>query len=96
MPQASWNGAIIAEAPDEAVQIVEGNVYFPIQAVYQKYLQLSGKMTTCAWKGVANYYDIVVDGQVNPDAAWTYQTPLPAAGQIAEHIAFWRGVQVEK
>jgi uncharacterized protein (DUF427 family) len=70
------------------VQILEGNVYFPMQAVHQQHLRPSSKTTTCAWKGAANYYDVVVDGQVNQEAAWTYKTPLPAAKQIAEHIAF--------
>ena len=96
MPKASWNGATIAEAPDDAVEIVEGNVYFPMQAVRQEYLQTSNKVSSCPWKGSANYYDIVVNGEVNQDAAWVYETPLPAAKQIAGHIAFWRGVQVEK
>ena len=96
MPKAIWNGVAIAEAPDDAVEIVEGNVYFPIQAVHRQYLRKSDTTTTCSWKGTASYYDVVVDAQVNRDAAWTYRTPLPAAGQIAGHIAFWRGVQVER
>lgn len=95
MPRAIWNGAVIADAPDDAVQIVEGNVYFPMHAVHQEHLQPSGKETTCHWKGSANYYHVVVDGQVNRDAAWTYRTPSNAAKNIAGHIAFWHGVSVE-
>jgi uncharacterized protein (DUF427 family) len=44
---------------------------------------------------VASYYDVVVDGQVNKDAAWYYPTPKPAARNISGYIAFWRGVQVQ-
>lgn len=96
MPKASWNGVTIAEAPDDAVEIVDGNVYFPIRKVNQQYLKRSETTTTCSWKGSASYYDIVVDAQVNRDAAWTYRAPLPAAAQVAGHIAFWHGVQVER
>jgi uncharacterized protein (DUF427 family) len=95
MPRAIWNGAIIAEADDAAVEIVEGNVYFPMNAVHREHLQDSDTTTECHWKGTANYYHVVVDGQVNRDAAWIYHTPFDAAKQIADHVAFWRGVQVE-
>lgn len=96
MPKAIWNGAVIAEAPDQAVEIVEGNVYFPMQAVAQEYLAPSDTVTSCHWKGSANYYHVVVDGQVNRDAAWTYRTPLDAAKKITGHVAFWHGVEVER
>lgn len=96
MPKAVWNGEVIAEAPDDKVQVVEGNIYFPHEAVHREHLQPSDKLTTCPWKGTASYFDVVVAGEVNKDAAWTYATPKEAARQIAGHIAFWRGVQVEK
>ncbi len=95
MPRAIWNGTVIAEAPDNAVEIVEGNVYFPLAAVRPEYLQSSDKITQCHWKGSASYYDVVVNGQTNRDAAWTYHRPLDAAKQIANRIAFWRGIKVE-
>lgn len=96
MPKASWNGSIIAEAPEDAVEIVEGNVYFPLQAIRPELLQASNKTTTCSWKGTANYFHVVVDGKVNHDAAWTYRTPSEAAKKIAGRVAFWRGVAVER
>ena len=95
MPRAIWNGAVIAEAPHDAVEMVEGNVYFPMLAVHQEYRQPSEKVTQCHWKGSANHYDVVVNGQVNRDAARTYRKPSYAAKQIANHIAFWRGVEIE-
>jgi uncharacterized protein (DUF427 family) len=90
--KATWNGAVLAES-DQTV-VVEGNHYFPPDAIRREHFQDSATHTTCAWKGVASYYDVVVDGQVNKDAAWTYPTPKPAAKQIAGYVAFWRGVQV--
>ena len=90
--KATWNGAVLAES-DQTV-VVEGNHYFPPDAIRSEHFQDSNTHTTCAWKGVASYYDVVVDGQVNKDAAWYYPTPKPAAKQIAGYVAFWRGVQV--
>lgn len=96
MPTASWNGAIIAQATDDQVEIVENNVYFPASAVKQEYLRPSSHTTVCPWKGTASYYDLEVDGQTNATAAWYYPEPKDAAKQIAGHIAFWRGVTVER
>jgi uncharacterized protein (DUF427 family) len=93
MPKAIWNGAVLAES--NACEVVEGNQYFPPDAINRDYFQDSGTHTTCPWKGVASYYNIVVDGQVNKDAAWYYPTPKDAATNITGYIAFWRGVKVE-
>jgi len=92
MARAIWEGTVIAESDDCVV--VEGNQYFPAEAVRKEYLQPSDKTTVCAWKGTANYYDVVVNGKRNAGAAWYYANPLPAASQIQGRIAFWRGVQV--
>lgn len=96
MPTATWNGATIAEARDDEVQIVENNVYFPLSAVKQQYLQPSGTESKCPWKGTANYYSLLVDGETNRDAVWTYHQPFDAAKQIAGHLAFWKGVKVTR
>lgn len=96
MPTASWNGAVIAQATDAQVQVVENNVYFPLTAVTQAYLRPSNHTSICPWKGTASYYDLVVDGQTNANAAWYYPQPKDAAKQIAGHVAFWRGVSVER
>jgi uncharacterized protein (DUF427 family) len=95
MPKATWNGAVIAEAPSNAVEVVEGNIYFPIESVNAAYLQPSEYHTVCGWKGTASYYSLAVDGEVNRDAAWFYPEPKDAAKQIAGKVAFWRGVKVE-
>jgi uncharacterized protein (DUF427 family) len=93
MPRATWNGAVLAES--ERCEVVEGNQYFPPQAVDRKYFKESATHTVCSWKGTASYYDVVVDGQTNKDAAWYYPEPKDAAQQIKGYIAFWRGVKVE-
>lgn len=93
MPRASWNNQIIAES--EEFELVENNVYFPPDSVRQEFLRESEKHTVCGWKGTASYYDIVVDGQVNADAAWYYPQAKEAARNIEGYIAFWRGVKVE-
>lgn len=93
MARATWNGAVLAES--DACEIVEGNHYFPPEAVRADYLRPSSTHTICRWKGSASYYDIVVGGQLNKDAAWYYPEPLPAAARIAGRIAFWKGVRVE-
>jgi len=90
--KAIWNGAVLAES-DQTI-VVEGNHYFPPDAIRGEHFQDSATHTTCPWKGVASYYDVVVDGQINKDAAWYYPAPKPPAKQIAGYVAFWRGVQV--
>jgi len=93
MPKAVWNGRVVAES--DRCEVVEGNQYFPPQAVKQELLRPSETHTTCGWKGIASYYDVVVDGQINNDAAWYYPDPKPAAANIAGYVAFWRGVKIE-
>jgi uncharacterized protein (DUF427 family) len=93
MPKAIWNGVTLAESNNTIV--VEGNQYFPPDAVNRAYFKSSDTHTTCPWKGLASYYDVEVNGQVNKDAAWYYPEPKEAAQQIKDYIAFWRGVQVE-
>ena len=94
MPKAIWNGKVIAES--DQYESVEGNVYFPPAAVRFEYLKPSDNTSLCPWKGTARYYSVVVDGKEAKDAAWYYPDPKPAARQIKDHIAFWRGVKVEK
>jgi len=95
MPKATWNGTTIAEAPESAIEIVENNVYFPADAVRRDYLQPSDTHTVCGWKGTASYYNVVVNGDVNKDAAWYYPTTKDAAKNVENYVAFWKGVKVE-
>ncbi len=91
--KATWKGAVLAES-DETV-VVEGNHYFPAGSVNREHFRESATHTTCPWKGVASYYDVVVGGEVNADAAWYYPEPKDAAKEIEGRVAFWRGVRVE-
>ena len=93
MARAVWKGATLAES--DRCEMVEGNHYFPADAVRREHLRPSSTHTTCPWKGIASYYDVVVNGEVNRDAAWFYPEPKPAAANIKDHVAFWRGVAVE-
>jgi uncharacterized protein (DUF427 family) len=93
MRRASWNGTVIAES-DRCV-VVEGNQYFPAETVKREFLRPSDTHTVCGWKGTASYYDIVVSGDTNKDAAWYYPEPRPEANNIRGYVAFWKGVKVE-
>jgi uncharacterized protein (DUF427 family) len=93
MPRAIWNGAVLAESSH--TEVVEGNHYFPPASIRKEFFRPSATSTVCGWKGTASYYDVVVGGAVNKDAAWYYAEPLPAATNIKGHVAFWKGVRVE-
>jgi uncharacterized protein (DUF427 family) len=94
MIKAIWKDKIIAET--DKYEIVEDNYYFPPESVKNEYLRESDMHTTCPWKGLANYYDIVINDDVNKNAAWYYPDPKPAAIKIKNYIAFWKGVEVKK
>jgi uncharacterized protein (DUF427 family) len=95
MITATWNGKVLAQS-DGCIE-VEGNKYFPPTSLSKEFFTESEHHTTCPWKGKANYYDIVVDGKTNKNAAWYYKDPLPEAKilGISNYVAFWRGVVVE-
>ena len=93
MAKAIWNGVVLAES--DQCQVVEGNQYFPPNSINQQYFQPSSTRTTCPWKGVASYYNLVVEGQVNSDAAWYYPQAKERAKHFEGYIAFWKGVQVQ-
>lgn len=94
MTCAIWHETLLADS-DKCV-IVEGNYYFPPESVERQYLQPSETRTECGWKGTAHYYDIVIDGARNADAAWTYPAPKEAAREIAGYVAFWKGVEIRE
>ena len=94
MAKAIWNNQVIAES--DSFEIMEGNVYFPADTVKREFFQDSDHESFCSWKGLANYYTVVVVGKRNADAAWYYADPKSAATNIKGHIAFWHGVKVER
>ncbi len=92
--KAIWNNEIIAESSDTLV--IEGNHYFPQNSVNYDYFSSSERTSECPWKGSANYYNLEVAGEKNPNAAWYYPNPKNAAKEITGYIAFWKGVQIVK
>jgi len=90
--KAIWNNKVIAES--NKTLNLEGNHYFPMESVNMNLLSNSSNHTVCPWKGTASYYDVVVDGKTNNDAAWYYPTPSSLADKIKDHVAFWKGVEV--
>jgi uncharacterized protein (DUF427 family) len=94
MFRAVWNGAVLAESGPTVK--LEGNHYFPAESLRREYFTASPTTSTCPWKGQARYYHVTVDDTVNRDAAWCYPHPTPAASGIAGHVAFWRGVRIER
>jgi len=92
MARAIWKGEIIAES--DQFETVEGNVYFPAESLRQAFFRPSDRTFVCGWKGTASYFDVVVAGETNAAAAWTYPDPKPAAANIKGHVAFWNGVEV--
>ena len=90
--KAIWNDQVLAESDDTVV--VEGNHYFPAESLNRRFFTESATKSICSWKGEASYFSIHVDGKDNPDAAWYYPDPKQAAAEIADHVAFWRGVEI--
>jgi uncharacterized protein (DUF427 family) len=90
--KATWNNVVIADSDDTVV--VEGNHYFPRASIKDEYLQPSDTTSVCPWKGTASYYSLTANGAVNKDAVWYYPEPKPAAAQIRDRVAFWKGVKV--
>lgn len=91
--KATWNGAVIAHSDDTVV--VEGNHYFPAASLDRQYVTFSNHRTTCPWKGQAHYYSLLVNGELNADAAWYYPDPKPEADMVKDRVAFWKGVKIE-
>jgi uncharacterized protein (DUF427 family) len=90
--QAIWKDTVIAQSDD--IVTVEGNHYFPESSLKREFITFSNHKTSCAWKGQASYYSLMVDGELNPDAAWYYPNPKPEADNIQGRVAFWKGVKI--
>lgn len=97
--KAIWNEKVIAESPREDLIYIEGNWYFPPTSVNKEYLRESPTPYTCPWKGECQYFDVVVEGEENKDAAFSYPDPKPSAIEqvkkdFSNYVAFWQGVEV--
>jgi uncharacterized protein (DUF427 family) len=94
MAKAIWNGKVVAET--DRFEEVEGNIYFPPESLKREYFSETDHSSVCPWKGTAGYFTLTVDGKTNPNAAWIYREPKQAAAKIKDHVAFWRGVEVQR
>ncbi|NOX85247.1 MAG: DUF427 domain-containing protein [Chlorobi bacterium] len=92
--KAIWNGTVLAES--DKTYVIEGNHYFPPKTINREYFENSDTHTVCPWKGTASYYSIRANDKVNKDAAWYYPSPKYAAEKIKDHVAFWRGVEIQE
>jgi len=92
--KAIWKGEVIAQS--DKFEVVEGNYYFPPNSINREFLKESNTHSTCPWKGIASYYDVVVKQDINKDASWYYPDPKPAAKQIKNFIAFWKGILIQE
>ncbi len=90
--KASWNNTVIAQSADTV--LVEGNHYFPESSLNKEFITFSNHKSSCAWKGQASYYTLIVNGDTNPDAVWYYPDPKPEAEMVRGRVAFWKGVTV--
>ena len=90
--KAIWNNAVIADSPPTVV--LEGNHYFPESSLNRDYVTFSNHRTSCPWKGQASYYSLLVNGELNADAAWYYPEPKRDAEEIKGYVAFYKGVQI--
>ena len=93
MARAVWNDHVLAESDD--IVRVEGNAYFPRASLNQELFEESSHHSLCPWKGRASYFDVVVDGERNENAAWYYPKPMSLARRVKDRVAFWKGVRVE-
>jgi len=92
--KAIWKDHVLADS--EETIVIENNYYFPFASLNQQYYSESKTTTACSWKGIASYYNITVNGEINADAAWYYPSPKDAASEIRGYVAFWNGVEVIK
>lgn len=90
--QAIWKDTVLAQSDDTVV--IEGNHYFPADALRREHFRPTEHQSVCPWKGTASYYDVIVGDDVNANAAWYYPTPKEAASETKDRVAFWRGVEV--
>ena len=99
--KAEWNGQTVAEAPQSDLIRIDGNWYFPPSSTLQEFYKKSDVRTTCVWKGQADYYDLIVNGEKNEGAAWYYHEPKAGSTErvkadFTDYVAFWRGVEVHE
>jgi len=63
-------------------------IYFPVEDVCGTLSPNPDRRTFCPFKGTASYFDLNIDGQSVPNAAWSYEKALPESRDVEGYIAF--------
>jgi uncharacterized protein (DUF427 family) len=87
-------GRVVAETR-RAVRVCETShppvYYVPRDDVTDGVLHRAGGGSVCEWKGVATYWDLVVDGRRSAAAAWSYEDPSAGYEHLRGALAFYPG-----
>ncbi|MCL6647653.1 MAG: DUF427 domain-containing protein [Chloroflexi bacterium] len=87
-----FNGQVIAETV-RGLRVLETShppvYYFPLADVQPGVLHPSPRRSFCEFKGVAQYFSVIVGERAAPDAAWQYPAPSPGYEALREHVAFY-------
>nr|KIR83881.1 hypothetical protein I308_05968 [Cryptococcus tetragattii IND107] len=80
---------VLAQAMTSDCEYVEGNWYFPDQALVERErFSQSDTHTQCPWKGEASYYNYQSDEGLIKDIAWYYPRPKNGAEKVEGRVAF--------
>ncbi|KAL8994123.1 MAG: hypothetical protein Q9169_005819 [Polycauliona sp. 2 TL-2023] len=63
--------------------------YMPKTAINMQYIRPSLKTTVCPYKGVAEYYNLIVNGNEIKDAVWWYRHPTRESALIEGMACFY-------
>jgi uncharacterized protein (DUF427 family) len=91
--KATLKSHVVADSDD----IVEsgGYHYFPSTAVRMEWLHKAEKTDSDrACPHGVQFYDVVIDGERHPRAAWSYEAPRPTMQQVGGRFGFWEDVRV--
>ena len=87
-----WRGQMIGETM-RALELSEAGykpvAYIPREDVEMSFFERTDRVTTCPYKGEANYYSIADREHRDDNAVWTYERPKPEVAAIAAHLAFY-------
>jgi uncharacterized protein (DUF427 family) len=63
--------------------------YIPRADIAMDRLKPTARRSFCEWKGQASYFDVILDGKVLRDVAWSYPDPSPGFRNLKNFIAFY-------
>ena len=90
--RVEYRGKLIVDA-SSAKRVLETShppsYYVPPADIAEGVLIASERRSFCEYKGVANYFDVVVGDVTAKDAAWSYPKPTERFASIRDHVAFY-------